>query len=108
MPKKLLCQGYFIEFEQTIAILSDQQKRGASKSPDQVSQSGYSSNFGVGVGGGGGGGIKGVEGAIISHVFKPLVTRFVEAIKELKMPDSVVSIKGSLCSINKIRVKPQI
>ncbi|KAG5895326.1 hypothetical protein JTB14_000598 [Gonioctena quinquepunctata] len=37
----------------------------------------------------GGGGIRGVEGQIISHVLKPLVTRFVESNKEIKTPESL-------------------
>lgn len=68
--------------------ISLDQKRGSSKSPDSMSQSGYTSNFGTGVGGGG---IRGIEGQIMSHVFKPLVTRFVESIKEIKAHDNTVS-----------------
>lgn len=52
-----------------------------------MSQGGYASNFGTGVGGGG---IRGVEGQIMSHVFKPVVTRFVESNKEIKSSDSLV------------------
>lgn len=78
-----------------MSILSDQQKRGSSKSPDTVSQGGYSPNFGIGVGGSG---IKGIEGTIMSHVFKPLVTRFVQSVKEIKTADSMVSIFSQLFS----------
>jgi hypothetical protein len=63
------------------------QKRGSSRSPDTVSQGGYATNFDTGVGGGG---IRGVEGQIMSHVFKPLVTRFVDSAKEIKTPDNLV------------------
>lgn len=85
----LLRQGFLVNSEKIMRIPSDQQKRSSSKSPDTVSQGGYSPNFGIGVGGGG---IKGVEGSIMSHVFKPLITRFVESVKEIKTPDSMVSI----------------
>ncbi|KAL3277360.1 hypothetical protein HHI36_012710 [Cryptolaemus montrouzieri] len=37
----------------------------------------------------GGSGIRGVEGEIIAHTFKPLVTRFVEVAKEMRMPENV-------------------
>ncbi|KAK9884494.1 hypothetical protein WA026_007335 [Henosepilachna vigintioctopunctata] len=37
----------------------------------------------------GGSGIRGVEGDIVSHTFKPLVTRFVEIAKEVKMPENL-------------------
>lgn len=53
-----------------------------------MSQGGYASNFGVGVGGGG---IRGVEGQVMSHVFKPLVTRFVNSGKEIRAPENLVS-----------------
>lgn len=47
------------------------------------------SNFGAGVGGGS---IRGVEGQIMSHVFKPLVTRFVDSSKDLKTQENLVSV----------------
>lgn len=75
--------------------LSDQ-KRGSSKSPDTVSQGGYATNFGAGVGGGG---IRGVEGQIMSHTFKPLVTRFVNSTKEIRAPENLVSIPVPLGKI---------
>ncbi|XP_044757175.1 protein unc-80 homolog [Coccinella septempunctata] len=37
----------------------------------------------------GGSGIRGVEGEIISHTFKQLVTKFVEISKEMKMPENL-------------------
>ncbi|XP_045467085.1 protein unc-80 homolog isoform X2 [Harmonia axyridis] len=37
----------------------------------------------------GGSGIRGVEGEIISHTFKLLVTRFVEISKEMKLPENL-------------------
>mgnify|MGYP005983791035 CR=1 FL=1 len=64
------------------------QKRGSSRSPDTVSQGGYSTNFDTGVGGGG---IRGVEGQIMTHVFKTAVTRFVDSAKEIKSPDNMVT-----------------
>lgn len=33
---------------------------------------------------GGSGGVRGIEGHVVSHCFKPLVTRFVEALKEIR------------------------
>lgn len=68
--------------------LSDQ-KRGSSKSPDNVSQSGYATNFGAGLGGSG---VRGVEGQVVSHIFKALVTRFVKSMKEIKSSENLVSI----------------
>lgn len=71
---------------QSVTFRSDQ-KRGSSRSPDTVSQGGYATNFDTGVGGGG---MRGVEGQIMTHAFKPLVTRFVNSAKELKMPENLV------------------
>lgn len=53
-----------------------------------MSQGGYPTNFGAGVGGGG---IRGVEGQIMSHVLKPMVTRFVNSIKEIRSAENLVS-----------------
>ncbi|KAJ8947309.1 hypothetical protein NQ318_004561 [Aromia moschata] len=85
--------GYCIDPSSLLSPLN--QKRGSSKSPDTVSQGGYESNFGVGVGGGG---IRGVEGKIMSHVFKPMVTRFVESSREIKLPESL----GIYCEIRQL------
>lgn len=63
------------------------QKRSCSKSPDVSSQGGYATNFGAGLSGGG----RGVEGHIISAVFKALVTRLVKSAKELKSTENIVS-----------------
>lgn len=70
-------------------LSSSDQKRGSSKSPDTVSQGGHSTNFDAGVGGSSN--IRGIEGQIISSVFKTLVTKLVNC-KELKNPDNMVSI----------------
>ncbi|KAF5273419.1 hypothetical protein FQA39_LY07436 [Lamprigera yunnana] len=76
--------GFCIDPSSLLSPLN--QKRGSSKSPDNVSQSGYSTNFGAGLGGGG---IRGVEGQIVSHVFKSLVTRFVKSSKEMKVAENL-------------------
>ncbi|XP_017782231.1 PREDICTED: LOW QUALITY PROTEIN: protein unc-80 homolog, partial [Nicrophorus vespilloides] len=76
--------GYCIDPNSLLSPLN--QKRGSSKSPDIVTQGGYATNFGTGLGGGG---IRGVEGQIISSVFKPLVTRFVDSSKEIKAPENL-------------------
>ncbi|XP_050510714.1 protein unc-80 homolog isoform X5 [Diabrotica virgifera virgifera] len=76
--------GFCIDPSSLLSPLN--QKRGSSKSQDTVSQSGYGTNFGAGLGGGG---IRGIEGTIMSHVFKPLVTRFVDSSKEIKTPESL-------------------
>jgi hypothetical protein len=62
------------------------QKRSCSKSPD-VSQGGYATNFGAGLGGGG---TRGIEGQIMASVFKALVTRLVTSAKELKAQENMV------------------
>lgn len=67
---------------------SPDQKRGSSKSPDNVSQSGYPTNFGTGLGGGA---VRGVEGQVVSAIFKALVSRFVRSSKEVKSSEAVVS-----------------
>ncbi|KAF7271721.1 hypothetical protein GWI33_015431 [Rhynchophorus ferrugineus] len=38
---------------------------------------------------GGTGGVRGIESHIVSHCFKPLVTRFVEASKEIRAPENL-------------------
>lgn len=52
-----------------------------------ASQGGYATNFGAGFSGG----ARGVEGHIISAVFKALVTRLVKSSKELKCAENIVS-----------------
>ncbi|CAM1296426.1 unc-80 (predicted), partial [Pycnogonum litorale] len=47
---------------------------------------GYSTNFGAGLGGQG---PKGVEGVIVGFIFKPLVTRMVDCLKELRNPENM-------------------
>ncbi|GLV31802.1 uncoordinated 80 [Carabus blaptoides fortunei] len=76
--------GFCIDPSSLLSPLN--QKRGSSKSPDIVSQGGYATNFGTGLGGGG---IRGVEGQVISYVFKALVTRFVNSIKEIKLQENL-------------------
>jgi hypothetical protein len=63
------------------------QKRSCSKSPDIISQGGYATNFGAGLGGGGS---RGIEGQIIANVFKTLVTRLVKSAKELRSQENLV------------------
>nr|CAD7443506.1 unnamed protein product [Timema bartmani] len=65
------------------------QKRSCSKSPDIVTQGGYATNFGAGLGGGG---TRGIEGQIMASIFKTLVTRLAKSIKELKTQDNMVKI----------------
>ncbi|XP_071444564.1 protein unc-80 homolog isoform X1 [Hetaerina americana] len=63
------------------------QKRNASKSPDTGSGSGgYATNFGANIGRGSS---RGIEGHIISNVFKSLVSRMVKCSKELKSQENV-------------------
>ncbi|XP_031332358.1 protein unc-80 homolog isoform X3 [Photinus pyralis] len=76
--------GFCIDPSSLLSPLN--QKRGSSKSPDNVSQSGYATNFGAGLGGGG---LRGIEGQVISHVFKALVTRFVKSTKEIKAMENL-------------------
>ncbi|KAK4883609.1 hypothetical protein RN001_006928 [Aquatica leii] len=76
--------GFCIDPSSLLSPLN--QKRGSSKSPDNVSQSGYATNFGAGLGGGG---IRGVEGQVVSHVFKSLVARFVKSSKEIKAMENL-------------------
>ncbi|XP_056632405.1 protein unc-80 homolog isoform X2 [Diorhabda sublineata] len=85
--------GFCIDPSSLLSPLN--QKRDSSKSQDTVSQGGYGRNFGTGLGGGG---IKGIEGTIISHIFKPLVTRFVESSKDIKSPENV----GLYCEIRQL------
>ncbi|XP_015837451.1 protein unc-80 homolog isoform X11 [Tribolium castaneum] len=46
----------------------------------------------------GGGGMRGVEGQVMTHVFKPLVTRFVGSAKELKTPENL----GIYCEVRQL------
>ncbi|XP_021940294.1 protein unc-80 homolog isoform X4 [Zootermopsis nevadensis] len=62
------------------------QKRSCSKSPDIISQGGYATNFGAGLGGGGS---RGIEGQIMASVFKALVTRMAKSAKELKTQENM-------------------
>lgn len=64
------------------------QKRSCSRSPDVGPQGGYATNFGAGLGGAG----RGVEGQIMTNVFKALVTRLVKSSKDLKLPENMVSV----------------
>jgi len=68
-------------------LLITDQKRSCSKSPDIISQGGYATNFGAGLGGGGS---RGIEGQIIANVFKTLVTRLVKSAKELRSQENLV------------------
>ena len=52
-----------------------------------VSQGGYATNFGAGLGGGG---TRGIEGQIVANVFKALVTRLAKSSKELKAQENMV------------------
>lgn len=65
------------------------QKRSCSKSPDIISQGGYATNFGAGLGGGGS---RGIEGQIMASVFKALVTRMAKSAKELKTQENMVRV----------------
>ncbi|KYB29509.1 Protein unc-80 homolog-like Protein [Tribolium castaneum] len=85
--------GYCIDPSSLLSPLN--QKRGSSRSPDTVSQGGYGTNFDTGVGGGG---MRGVEGQVMTHVFKPLVTRFVGSAKELKTPENL----GIYCEVRQL------
>lgn len=58
-------------------------KKGSSQ---EGGRTGYVNNFGEPLGG-----RKSVEGAIISQILKPLVSRFVESRKELHGHDNIVS-----------------
>ncbi|CAH0559503.1 unnamed protein product [Brassicogethes aeneus] len=46
----------------------------------------------------GGGGIRGIEGQIVGHVFKPLVTRFVNSLKDIKTQENL----GLYCDIRQL------
>lgn len=46
---------------------------------------------------GGAGGVKGIEGHTVSYCFKSLVTRFVDALKEIRTHDNIVNYTCSLC-----------
>lgn len=39
---------------------------------------------------GGAGGVRGIEGHTVSYCFKSLVTRFVDALKEIRSHDNIV------------------
>ncbi|KAJ1528104.1 hypothetical protein ONE63_008019 [Megalurothrips usitatus] len=78
--------GFCVDPSTLLSPLTDQ-KRSCSKSPDVASQGGYATNFGAGLSGGGGG--RGVEGHIVSAVFKALVTRLVKSAKELKSTENL-------------------
>ena len=82
----------------TVSFILPDQKRGSNnRSPDIVPRGDrcHSGTFDAGLGGGG---IRGVEGHVVSSVFKALVTRFVEGSKEIKAPENLVSgfVFGSL------------
>lgn len=53
----------------------------------RVNNCGYATNFGAGLGGEG---PKGIEGVIVGVIFKPLVTRMVACLKELRNPENMV------------------
>jgi protein unc-80 len=55
-------------------------------------QTGYANNFGASLGGAGG---RGVEGQILSCVFKSLITRLVNCMKEIKTQEHLVIISAS-------------
>ncbi|KAE8737653.1 hypothetical protein FOCC_FOCC016879, partial [Frankliniella occidentalis] len=76
--------GFCVDPSTLLSPLTDQ-KRSCSKSPDVSSQGGYATNFGAGLSGGG----RGVEGHIMSAVFKALVTRLVKSAKELKSTENI-------------------
>ncbi|XP_065170367.1 protein unc-80 homolog isoform X8 [Atheta coriaria] len=86
--------GFCIDPSSLLSPLN--QKRGSSKSPSDIplqppppsstTTTTTHSTLGVGLGGGG---IRGVEGQIMSNIFKPLVTRFVSSAKELKAPENL-------------------
>jgi len=40
---------------------------------------------------GGAGGVKGIEGHTVSYCFKSLVTRFVDALKEIRTHENIVN-----------------
>ncbi|KYN10340.1 Protein unc-80 like protein, partial [Trachymyrmex cornetzi] len=108
--------GYCVDPSSLLSPLN--QKRMSGKSPDVASQSGYATNFGAGmIGSGTGGsgvgtsgasggnvatasgvatsyntggyGARGIEGQIISCVFKVLVTRLIGSTKQLKAQENI-------------------
>lgn len=89
-----LCHNFYPSNSRIILlskiIIFTDQKRSSSKSPEMVSshQGGYSTNFGAGLKGGGS---RGVEGQIMTAIFKTLVSRLVKSLKELKTQENVVS-----------------
>ncbi|XP_014469276.1 PREDICTED: protein unc-80 homolog isoform X4 [Dinoponera quadriceps] len=115
--------GYCVDPSSLLSPLN--QKRISSKSPDVASQSGYATNFGagmmssgasgaaVGTSGGtgvatasgvatsyntGGYGARGIEGQIISCIFKVLVTRLVDSMKQLKAQENI----GLYCDVRQL------
>ncbi|KAL0104477.1 hypothetical protein PUN28_017301 [Cardiocondyla obscurior] len=103
--------GYCVDPSSLLSPLN--QKRTSGKSPDATTQSGYATNFGASSGTGvgtstgtggnviatasgvatsynaGGYGSRGIEGQIMSCVFKVLVTRLVESAKQLKAQENI-------------------
>ncbi|XP_039288610.1 protein unc-80 homolog isoform X7 [Nilaparvata lugens] len=73
------------------------QKRSSSKSPDIISQGGYSTNFGGG-GYGSGFGSRNVEGHLMTSIFKTLVSRLVKISKDLKTPEN----QGLYCDVRSL------
>lgn len=65
-------------------------------------QTGYANNFGASLGGAGG---RGVEGQILSCVFKSLITRLVNCMKEIKTQEHLVIIKR-LAPESVVRMQP--
>ncbi|XP_074657337.1 protein unc-80 homolog [Tubulanus polymorphus] len=61
------------------------QKRGSQES-GAPSRTGYAVNFGQSIGGAG---VKGIEGTVMAHILKPLVSRFVESWKELHSHENI-------------------
>ncbi|EFN65650.1 Uncharacterized protein KIAA1843 [Camponotus floridanus] len=117
--------GYCVDPSSLLSPLN--QKRISSKSPDVVCQSGYATNFGAGmIGSGGSGagvgtsctsggsvvatagvapsynvgsyGARGIEGQIMTYVFKVLVTRLVDSMKHLKTQENI----GLYCDVRQL------
>ena len=63
-----------------------------SASQETLPRNGYANNFGHSVGGEG---YRGVEGVLLAHLTKPLVTRCVSCTKELYNSDNIVSSDSS-------------
>ncbi|XP_072743186.1 protein unc-80 homolog isoform X2 [Anoplolepis gracilipes] len=117
--------GYCVDPSSLLSPLN--QKRISSKSPDVACQSGYATNFGAGMigpsasgtgvgtsgtSGGivattggvatsynvGGYGARGIEGQIMAYVFKVLVTRLVDSMKQLKTQENI----GLYCDVRQL------